>query len=680
MIYFVSKNIELFTNDIYNCIDVAESLHILDKCKILQFDTETSGLDPHINKLKTIQLGNKKNQIVIDVTTIDIMIYKNILESTFLIGHNLKFDLQFLYNYNIIPRKVYDTMIVEQFIHLGYPAGIISYSLKNVLYRYLSITMDKSIRETIATRDIDSSFIIYAARDVEYLEDIMYKQLEILYTRENSKIGAKIECDFIPVLAYLEWCGIKLDENKWKIKMAKDKENLIAKKAILDSFIIENNFMEYIYHDSQGSLFEGFNISPKCNINWDSSKQVIPLCKKLGFNTTVIDKKTGKYKDSILEKHLISQIGINAEFIKKYLDYKEYAKLCSTYGQGHLNLINPITNRLHTNYNAIGTVTGRMSSGGGENKEIAILKKIKAEDCKNVNMQQLPADHETRSCFVAEEGNLFCSCDYSAMEAREMAEICNEKLLLDEFLIGSGDTHAAYAKVVFSKELEGIDVKDIARLRPDLRKKVKSVEFASMFGSDGTAVAPTLGISVEEARQLVNNLLDGMQGFAQFKKEGAKKVVQNGYVEILKATGHRAYWWDWEKWKQRQLDFKTKDWNKYKELKAKNKFHPEVLEVKHHFQAKAAWERAALNSPSQGGGAVVTKVAATNLFNWIIDNGYFNKILIVNITHDEINSEFPKDLDIYPTIVQTIMKDAAALFFHKLPIPAVAEVELYWKH
>lgn len=81
------------------------------------------------------------------------------------------------------------------------------------------------------------------------------------------------------------------------------------------------------------------------------------------------------------------------------------------------------------------------------------------------------------------------------------------------------------------------------------------------------------------------------------------------------------------------------------------------------------------------GGAIVLKIAATRIYRWIVENGYFGKILLVNLTHDEINSEFPEELkDTYPQFVAKTMKDAAALFFHKLPIPAEAEVEPYWKH
>lgn len=81
------------------------------------------------------------------------------------------------------------------------------------------------------------------------------------------------------------------------------------------------------------------------------------------------------------------------------------------------------------------------------------------------------------------------------------------------------------------------------------------------------------------------------------------------------------------------------------------------------------------------GGAVVLKVAATNLYKWVVNNGYWGKILFVNFTHDEINSEFPEELkDTYPQVVSDIMQQAAAQFYHKLPIPAEPAVGEYWIH
>ena len=240
MIYLVSNQQELFESNEYTTINLEESLEIIKDWKMCQLDVETSGRDAHVNDLLCVQLGNIEGsvQIVVDTSTIDIKNYKEFLENTYCIGQNLKFDLQFLYNYNIIPRKIYDTMIVEQLLYLGYPSGQISYSLKGIAERRLNIDIDKSTRGEIIWRGLDSKVIQYAAGDVQYLGEIM--KLQIKDCKEKQcLVGAKLECDFVPAIAYLEWCGIKLDENKWKEKMKNDSINLENAKKKLDDWLLD---------------------------------------------------------------------------------------------------------------------------------------------------------------------------------------------------------------------------------------------------------------------------------------------------------------------------------------------------------------------------------------------------------------------------------------------------------
>jgi ribonuclease D len=287
MIYFVTNQTELIESDIYKIITVEESLQLLKDCKVLQFDSETDDLDCHIGNLLSIQFGNKEKgfQIVVDCTTVDIKNYKEILENTLLVGHNLKFDLQWLYNYSIIPLKVYDTMIVEQLLYLGYPYisllpeeykeweydfpyvesfnkkelltyYSLSFSLKALVLKYLNQDMDKSVRGNIIYEGLSDAVILYAAHDVELLEDIMWKQVEVC-RKKGCINGAKLECNVVPAMAYLEWCGIKLDADKWKAKMKSDEENLDKAKKALDDFVIRNNFTQFYKIDNQGDLFSG---------------------------------------------------------------------------------------------------------------------------------------------------------------------------------------------------------------------------------------------------------------------------------------------------------------------------------------------------------------------------------------------------------------------------------------
>jgi DNA polymerase I-like protein with 3'-5' exonuclease and polymerase domains len=260
--------------------------------------------------------------------------------------------------------------------------------------------------------------ILYAANDVKWLKQIMDAQRKVLDERVNAINGAKLECDFIPALAYLEWCGIKLDIAKWRVKMKFDEDKLKECKSSLDNLFIKRAeshpaFKKFITINTQGDLFEGFDLTPKVNANWDSSQQVTQIMKELGFNTTVQDKETGEDKDSVLEKQLKGQKGIDDEFLDRYLEYKEFSKVCSTYGQSYIDAINPRTGRIHTVFRAMGASSGRMSCGSNQNNnDLAKEKKIRFAGYPQ--LQNLPANEATRSSFVAEKGNLFCSCDYSA--------------------------------------------------------------------------------------------------------------------------------------------------------------------------------------------------------------------------------------------------------------------------
>jgi DNA polymerase I-like protein with 3'-5' exonuclease and polymerase domains len=372
-------------------------------------------------------------------------------------------------------------MIVEQLLYLGYPSGMISYSLAAVAQRRLNISIDKSIRGQIIWRGLDTEVVLYASNDVKWLEDIMWDQVKDCKER-NCLVGAKLECDFVPAISYLEWCGIKLDENKWREKMKKDQQKLKQAEESLNKFVVDTPSLEqFTYIERQGSLFDGFDLTPKVNINWSSSKQVIKVAKILGFDTTVQDKKTGEDKDSVLEKHLSSQKGINDEFLKLYFDYQEQAKLVSSFGQSQLNMINPKTGRCHTIYKQLGASSGRMSCGSQQpNEALAKLKGVRPKDCTYCNFQQLPHDEFTRSCFIAEEGNLFVSCDYSAQEGRVQGDIYQDEAILKMYREGI-DGHSMYAKIFFKDELKDIDVHDVKKLRPDLRSKAKGPEFKHKY-------------------------------------------------------------------------------------------------------------------------------------------------------------------------------------------------------
>ena len=596
MIYLVTNQRTLFESEIYKVISVEESLRLLNPLTIVGLDTETQGFSPFLKKLLLLQLGNKDFQVVIDCTTVDVTLYKEYLESDRLfIGWNLKFDVKFLFYHGIVPTKLYDGFIAEKMRWLGYPSGMHSLSLKSAGENYLGIELDKSIRgEIIWRKELTDEIIIYSANDVKYLEDIMNKQLEILLPR-GQKLALEVENRAILPTAYFEFCGVNLDAERWKAKMAKDQEALNKAKERLDNFVVDmykedKSFSKFI-KIVEPDLFGFSKAGPACNINWNSSKQVILFLESLGFKLETKDKATGGIKKSVDATVIEGQKNIHP-IAEVYLNFKAAQKVTSTYGQNFLDLINPVTGRLHTSFNQIGTDTHRYSSGGGEDKEVIPGKKVPL-----VNLQNLPADAETRACFCAEKGNKWISADYSGEESVILANIAKDTAMIDLFTNGCGDLHSLVAKMVYPEELHDIPVEDVKKLRPDLRKKAKAPEFTFAYGGDANTLIGRDHIPEEEARQIEANYRKGFKGVAAYQAYQRKVVMQLGYINTCPEIGYRAYIYDYDKLKATQNKFNKDFWDTYRRLKATDPTNSIVEEVRYYFKRKSASERQSINYP-----------------------------------------------------------------------------------
>lgn len=643
MIYFVTNQMQLFESKNYKIIDVEESLRLLNTITIVGIDTETQGFSPFLKKLLLLQLGNRDFQVVIDCTTVDVTLYKEYIESDRLfIGWNLKFDVRFLFYYGIVPKNLYDGFIAEKMRWLGFPSGMHSLSLKSAGENYLGVELDKSVRgEIIWRKELTDDIIVYAANDVKYLEDIMNEQLKILIPR-GQKLALEVENKAILPTAYFEFCGVKLDTEKWEAKMAKDQETFNRAKDKLDNYVVEmynkDNTLKKFIKIIEPDLFGFVTPGPSCNINWKSPKQVIPFLETLGFNLETRDKVTGGMTKSIDATVIEGQTNVHP-IAEVYLEFKAAQKVTSTYGQNFLDLINPVTGRIHTNFNQIGTDTHRYSSGGGEDKEVIPGRKIPL-----VNLQNLPADAETRACFVAESGNKWISADYSGEESVILANISKDKAMIDLFLHGCGDLHSLVAKMVYPDELKDIPVEQVKKLRPDLRKKAKAPEFTFAYGGDANTLISKDHIPEEEAKLIEANYKKGFPGVAAYQSYQRKVVMQLGYINTCPEVGFRAYIYDFEELDRIQKQFNQEFWTKYRKLKIENPSDPIVKDVKHYFKRKSASERQSINYPIQGRGSAIFKIAAVNLFNWVVNNGLFGIVKFCIPAHDEFNIEAPEEI------------------------------------
>lgn len=606
MIYFVTGQGELFEfpDAKYKCISVEESLKILEPLRVVGLDTETTGTEIWQGKLLTLQLGNKENQVVIDCMTIDVKQYKDYLESDRLfIIHNAKFDLRWLYKEHIVVRNVYDTYLAEKILFLGFPPGIVSLSLQACCDRYLGIYLDKTVRGQIHA-GMTEEVIVYAANDVVHLEDIMNLQLKTI-TARGQKVALDIENEFVRVLAYIEYCGIKLDPIKWKAKMDKDAERLRIAEQKLNEWVVDYVMKKndpsliarnYDTHKKgkpvkladnvyvaipQPSLFAEFNTGPQCIINWNSSKQVIRLFEELGFDLLVKDKKTGKMKKSVESKFIELQAS-KSSIVPLYLEYSAAFKVVTSFGQNFLDAINPVTQRIHPTFNQM-MDTGRLSCGsggkgkGGKTKDDDIAEETDENkdtptqaNNKSVNVQQLPATEETRAAFVPEKGHLLVDCDYGDQEGHVFTELSNDKEWIAFYNDpDQRDGHSFVAKMCFPKDLDGVAEKDVKKVRKDLRDLAKKARFCFNYNGQAPTMATNCNIPVDFATEIYNNYFKRFNGIASYFKVQKRDMWNRGYILISKVTGLRAYIYDYpilkgiERRKNGMEDF----WDIYKAAK-----------------------------------------------------------------------------------------------------------------
>ena len=189
-------------------------------------------------------------------------------------------------------------------------------------------------------------------------------------------------------------------------------------------------------------------------------------------------------------------------------------------------------------------------------------------------------------------------------------------------------------------------------------------------GGSASTLVTSLGISKKEAQQIVNNYQEGYKATMEFARRGEAFVKKYGYILINKITGLKLWWWDHKNWLEEEYYL-----CEHPEERRSKKFRT-------HSSVLAQYSRYSRNYPSQGSSASMTKTAATNLFNWIVDNGYFGIIKLVSMVHDEMSCEYPDkpEFQDYPRKLENFMIGAGKVFVTSLDMKAVAEVGNHWIH
>lgn len=660
MIYLITNNKPLFNS--YNSIEFCSikfCLEYLDKLKLIEVDTETEGFDPYTKKLLTLQLGHYENQFVIDLSTVDINNFKNLLEDstkTFIL-QNAKFDLGFFYHHRIILSNVWDTYLAECVINTGIERS--RKALDFLAKKYLGVKLDKSIRGEIH-KGLSERVIKYAADDVKYLTKIKKEQDKLLDKYDLQK-ALLLDNEFVKVLAYTEYCGIYLDRTAWENKIKEDKLRLNKALERLNKWIVDKDHTEWI--DPQMDLF-----NPETNviINWNSTQQVVKLLNQYNVDTKTPDKETGEIKDSSDAKILKPQKD-KTDLIPLYLEYKEYEKECSTYGDKFLKFINPISGRLHGEYMQLMS-TGRMSSGGGDSK---------------INFQNIPADPRVRKCFTASNGNVLINSDFSGQESVVFANWSKDENIIKFYEEGLSDMHSFIASKIYS-ELEGLSLNEIKTNHKDKRQIAKSAGFAIQYGGEGITIAENLGISTEEGEDIYNSYFKAFPGVKNYFEKCQKEAIKNGYVTFNSISNRKSFIEYYEDFKRISYEITPEFWDEYRynrdnETKLfEEKYKPLC---RNYFSKKGAIERKALNFPIQGSSAEITKLAGVYIFRELLKNNLLFTVYISNIVHDEFVLESPKNISKkIAKIVEECMCKSGDVFCKIVPLKAEAVISNYWEH
>ena len=652
-------------------ISVEKSLELLSQYNVLGFDTETTGLDCFKDKLLMLQLGTFIDQFVIDCTTVDIQNYKSILEddSIVKIGANLKFDIQFLYSNNIIISNVYDVLLSEYVIYNGLNQQRLQtiylkycqqyaistdltrkyikkaqsgwYSLFSLVYAYCNVVLDKEIRNNL-NQGLTNENIKYAANDVKYLNVIRVAQINRAKDTECLK-AVNLENKFVRVLAYVEFCGLKVDKERW---LNLYQENLTKYQKylnLLNKWIWDNDIKKY--QDTQYDLFMDITNQYPTTINWNSPTQLVNLLVGLGFDITDKHGKTTT-DDEILKKYK------GNELIDLLLAFSEYKKKVTTYGIDFLQYINENTGRIHPDFTQL-VNTSRLS-------------------CSKPNLTNIPADKDDttykesfRYCFVPEKGNILYDADYSAQESIILINSSKEKNLIKFYKeTPDADLHCYVAKLTFPNELSNLSLTEIKKQHKDLRAIAKVVEFATAYGGNSLTISTKAKVSKEDGERIYNQYMAAFPDLANYFKTIGETTLKQGYVLISPVTGRKYYFPKYDEYfkLKSQFSLESDDWKRMKNM-------------------ESAMQRLAQNYPIQGQSAETIKIAAILVFDYIVQNNYFNIFKLIDLVHDEILSEFPEDkLEEFSKVILNAMELSGSFYCKIIPLKAAGESGDYWIH
>ncbi len=483
----------------YQLIDTEEKRsELLQKLltkEIISLDTETTGTDPITAELVGMSFSYQENQAFYVPVPPNREEAQKIVnqfrplfekEESVKVGQNIKYDLLILQNYGVeLKGKLFDTMVAHYVLQPELRHNM-DY-LAEIYLKYETIKIEELIgsrgKDQANMRDLPPDRVYqYACEDADVtlkLKNILEKELK---DHGAEDLFYNIEMPLVPVLAYMERNGVRID-----VEALKQSSGHFTKKM--------NEIEQEIY----ALAGMEFNIS--------SPKQVGEvLFEKLKIIEKAKKTKSGQYSTS---EEILESLRGKHPVIEKILEYRGLKKLLSTYIDALPLLINPQTGKIHTSFNQTITATGRLSSS-------------------NPNLQNIPIrddnGKEIRKAFIPDDGCLFFSADYSQIELRIMAHLSEDKNMIDAFLSGY-DIHAATAAKVYK-----IPIKEVSR---EQRSKAKTANFGIIYGISIFGLAERMGVDRKEAKELIDGYFETYPDVKKYMDKSIEVAHEKGYVETI---------------------------------------------------------------------------------------------------------------------------------------------------
>ena len=650
----------MFDSRLFKIVSLQEGIDILKKEPELGLDTETEGLDCYTKGLLLLQIGIEKFQVVFDISSYDGKIppelrdYLNTTETLFIL-QNAKFDLKFLFHQKVLIRKLYDTMLAETILTNG-----LQYSgrdLATLSEKYCGEYLDKTVRGEIITTGLSDRVIAYGAKDVQNLPQIKRKQLAAA-TELNLLNAINLDNSFVVVLAYIEYCGIKLDFEKWHVRTVESMKDVVELKIQLEEQLWKDG--KYKYFSGMTDIWTG---KQDCTINWASPKQVIALFKDYGINVILKDKGVDK---ETVDAKVIEPQKDKFTILPPYLKYKEKQTEISTFGDSWKAKISSVTGRIHTTFKQL-MDTGRLSCGDKRDG--------------TPNLQNIPSDLPTRACFIPEKGNVLIDADYSGQESVILANTSKEENLLNFYRKGLSDMHSYVAFLMYENirpcgvdEVTPDTLNYIKKNHADKRQIAKAAGFAIAYGGNGSTIAKNCNISKADGEFVYNSYFKAFPLMRDYFDLVFRKAAHYGYIQFNNVTC-RKYFFNIHE--NNYFYFRDEVEDPYFWATAENPKQKSGL----YNRAKSDIARMAQNYPIQGTAADVTKYAGILFLKEILSRGWWLTVRIVNMIHDEYLVECPEGMaEEVKVVLATCMADAGKPFCKILPLKADAIHGDHWVH